>query len=120
MLFSNLEAVDDQKPRPPLVTRTENFINFGQRARTKRHRLQTYTDRQADRIIAILRPPPYRMAEANNVINQARASTSTRLHSAFGTMLSWQRSPCTDCKSAQQCTTRGHPYHSPSYIGSVQ
>jgi len=24
-----------------------------------------------------------------------------------------QRSPCTDCKSAQQCTTRGHPYHSP-------
>ena len=28
-------------------------------------------------------------------------------------MLSWQRNPCADCKSAQQCATRGHPYHSP-------
>jgi len=24
-------------------------------------------------------------------------------------MLPQQRNPCTDCKSAQQCTTRGHP-----------
>jgi len=31
------------------------------------------------------------------------ASTSTRWHFAFGVML-----PCTDCKSAQQCTTTVH------------
>jgi len=24
-----------------------------------------------------------------------------------------QRNPCTNCKYAQQCTTRGHPYQSP-------
>ena len=24
----------------------------------------------------------------------------------------WQRNPCTDCKSAELCTTRGIPYHS--------
>jgi len=30
-----------------------------------------------------------------------RASTSTRWHFAFGTMLSQQRNPCTDCKSVQ-------------------
>jgi len=40
-------------------------------------------------------------------------SKSTCWHFAFGTMLSQQRNPCTDCKCAQQCTTRGHPYHSP-------
>ena len=28
-------------------------------------------------------------------------------------MLSQQQNPCTDSKSAQQCTTKGHPYHSP-------
>ena len=31
-------------------------------------------------------------------------------------MLPEQHNPCTDCKSAKQCTTRGIPYHSPSYI----
>jgi len=30
-----------------------------------------------------------------------RASTSIRWHFAFGAMLSQQRNPCTDCKSAQ-------------------
>jgi len=30
-----------------------------------------------------------------------RTSTSTRWHFAFGDMLSQQRDPCTDCKSAQ-------------------
>jgi len=28
-------------------------------------------------------------------------------------MLPSQRNPCTDCKSAQWCTTRGIPYQSP-------
>jgi len=42
-----------------------------------------------------------------------RSSTSTRWHFAFGAMLSQQRKPCADCKSAQQCTTRGHPCDSP-------
>jgi len=37
-------------------------------------------------------------------------SASTRWHFAFGSMLSQQRNPCTDSKSAQQCTTTGHPY----------
>jgi len=27
----------------------------------------------------------------------------------LGAILSWQCNPCTDCKSAQQCTTTGHP-----------
>ena len=31
-------------------------------------------------------------------------------------MLSWQRKPCTDCKSAQQCTRRSTPTIPPSYI----
>jgi len=109
MLFSNLEAVDDQKPRPPLVTSTENFTNFGH-ARGRRDIGYKHTQRQTGRHdIRNTSSSPYRMAEVNNVINQARPSTSTRLHSAFGTMLSWQRNPCTDCKSAQQCITRGHP-----------
>jgi len=47
--------------------------------------------------------------------NRHRASTSTRCHFAFGAMLSQQRNPCTDCKSAQQCTTRGNPYHCPKF-----
>ena len=38
-----------------------------------------------------------------------RVSTSTRWHFAFAAMFSLQRNPCTDCKSAQLCTTRGHP-----------
>jgi len=50
-----------------------------------------------------------------------RASTSTRWHFAFGAMLSRQRNPSTDCKSAQQCTTRGHPLLFPWLTsGSVQ
>ena len=28
-------------------------------------------------------------------------------------ILTQQRNPCTDCKSAQQCTTRGNLYHAP-------
>ena len=36
-------------------------------------------------------------------------------------MLLQQRIPCTDCKSAQQCTTRGHPLPLPQVTsGSVQ
>jgi len=31
-------------------------------------------------------------------------------------MMSYQQNPFTNCKSAQWCTRRGHPYHSPSYI----
>ena len=34
--------------------------------------------------------------------------------------MSQQRNQCTDCKSALQCTTRGHPYHSPKLSESVQ
>jgi len=35
--------------------------------------------------------------------------------------LPWQRNPCTDCKSAQLCTTRGHPLPLPEVTsGSVQ
>jgi len=45
-----------------------------------------------------------------------RASKSTRWQFAFGTMLSWQRNVCTDCKSTQRCTTRGHPYYFSAYI----
>ena len=37
-----------------------------------------------------------------------------------GATLSQQQIPCTNCKSAQSCTTREHPYHSPSYIRVVQ
>jgi len=44
-----------------------------------------------------------------NQVTWHRASTSTRWHSAFGALLSWQRNPFTDCKSVQRCTTRGHP-----------
>jgi len=36
-----------------------------------------------------------------NKLTRHRASTSTRWHFAFSTMLSLQRNPCTDCKSAQ-------------------
>jgi len=36
------------------------------------------------------------------------ASTSTGWNFAYVAMLSQQRNPCTDCKTAQQCTTRGH------------
>jgi len=36
-------------------------------------------------------------------------------------MLSQQRNPCTDCKSVQLCTTRGHPLQFPRVkSGSVQ
>jgi len=36
-------------------------------------------------------------------------------------MLPWLRNPCTDCKSAQQCTTRGHPLPLTQFTsGSVQ
>jgi len=35
------------------------------------------------------------------VITRHTASTSTRWHFAFGATLSYQRNPCTDCKSAQ-------------------
>jgi len=44
-----------------------------------------------------------------------RASTSTHWHFAS------QRNPCTNCKSAQLCTTRGHPlqFHRVT-SGSVQ
>jgi len=34
-------------------------------------------------------------------ITRHRASTSTRWHFAFGTVLSQQWNPCTDCKSAR-------------------
>ena len=40
--------------------------------------------------------------------NRHWASTSTCWHFWFGAMMSYQQKPCTDCKSAQQCTTRGH------------
>jgi len=33
--------------------------------------------------------------------------------SLYTCMLSQQRNSSTDCKSAQYCTTTGHPYHSP-------
>jgi len=50
-----------------------------------------------------------------------RARTSTRWHFAFGAMMSYQRNPCTDCKSAQKCTTRGHPIPFPQVTsGSMQ
>jgi len=39
-------------------------------------------------------------------------SLTTTRHRA----LPQQRNPCTDCKSAQQCTTRGHALPDPSYI----
>jgi len=42
-------------------------------------------------------------------VSEMSASASTRWHFAFGAMLSQQRNSYTDCKSAQQCTTRGHP-----------
>jgi len=34
-------------------------------------------------------------------ITRHRASTSTRWHFAFVSVLSWQRNPCTNCKSAK-------------------
>jgi len=49
--------------------------------------------------------------------SEASRPTSTRWHFAFGAMLSYQRNPCTDCKSAPKCTTiKGTTYHSPPYV----
>jgi len=51
-----------------------------------------------------------------------RASTSKySLTFRVRTVLSQQRNPCTDCKSTQYCTTRGHPRPFPQVTsGSVQ
>jgi len=55
-----------------------------------------------------------------SVQTRHRLSTSTCWHFAFGAMLSQQRNSCTDCKSVQQCTTRGHPLPFPPVTsGSV-
>jgi len=56
------------------------------------------------------------MHKSQTTTNKTRyiVGTSTHWHFAFGAILSQQWNPCTDCKSAQYCTTRGHPYHSPN------
>jgi len=74
------------------------------------HMLRDKTDHQALRLHNI------------TIKTSHRASTSTHWHFAFTAykaislhtcMLSQQPNLCTDCKSTQYCTTRGHPYHSP-------
>jgi len=48
--------------------------------------------------------------------NKTRHRVSTSVYSLtfrVRVMLPKQRKPCTNCKSAQHCTTRGIPYHSP-------
>jgi len=52
--------------------------------------------------------------------NQAYSEYTHSLTFRVRAVLSLQRNPCTDCKSAQQCTTRGHPQPFPTHIPSVQ
>jgi len=51
------------------------------------------------------------------IANQAESECKHSLTFRVRAMLPQQCNPCTDCKSAQQCTTRGHlPAVPPSYI----
>ena len=56
----------------------------------------------------------FKMAIVRYLETRYRASTSMySLTFRVRVMLPWQRNPCIDCKSAQQCTTRGSLYHGP-------
>ena len=84
----------------------------------QRHRQTDRQDRQRSDSIGrtVLQTVAQKLATGHCESTRHRASTRTRGNIAFGAMLSQQRNQCTDCKSAEQSTTDGTRYHSPSYI----
>ena len=77
----------------------------------QRHRQTDRQDRQRSDSIArtFLQMVAQKLATGRCESTRHRASRRTRGNFAFGAMLSQHRNQCTDCKSAEQCTTRRHP-----------
>ena len=91
------------------------FKSHGQTSHYSRCHLNRLLDCTLCTIYGIWQQYSYDILDYNTTIIEAmqRTSRSTRWHFAFGDMLSQQRNPRTDCKSANSAQLGSTPYHFP-------